>query len=109
MLKFSDECAATEAKLQSQYQKLFRSFNKCFSTYKKNSVLVQNLLFLSAGIFQTHIFEIKFLDFCTGIRLTRPADDGKKAGLLFPSKKRKCLFLTSKEDGGLDMNANKFC
>ena len=63
VFNFSDECAAIDAQTQSRHQKLFKSFNKCFSIYKQNGFLTQNLPILSAGIFRTHIFYAEFQDF----------------------------------------------
>ena len=65
----------------SQYQKLLKSFCKCFSINRQNDILVQNLVFLSAGIFQ-----IAF-HFKAGIRPYRPADGGKKGQGLFLTSK----------------------
>ena len=83
MLKFSNECEATEVQLRSRHQKLFRSFNKCFSIWKQNGVLAQNLLFLSAGILSDAYFSSSILGFSAGIQLSCPTDNGKRAGLIF--------------------------
>ena len=49
--------------MRLQDPKLFRFLNKCFFIKKQNGVLMQNLLFLSAGVFPMHIFQVAFHDF----------------------------------------------
>ena len=91
MLKFSDECAAIEAQSLSRHQKLVRSFNKCFSIQKQNGILVKILLFLSAGVFQTHIFQIALCDFRQESGFLAVLTVEKGQGLFFTSKKRERL------------------
>ena len=99
VLKLSHECAAVKAQSRLRHQKLFRSFNKSFSILKQNGVLAQNLLFSSAGIFRTDIFQIAFRNFRqeSGFLALLMVEKGQ--GLLFASKKGKGLFLTSKKNG----------
>ena len=81
MLNFLDEYAPIDAQSRSRHQKLFRSFNKCLSIQKQNGVLAQNLLFLNAGIYRTHIFQVAFHDFRTKFGFAD--SDYKGAGLIF--------------------------
>ena len=57
----------------------------------------QNLLFLSAGILQMHIFQIAFCDFRQESGFLALLIVEKGQGLLFTSKKGKGLFLISKK------------
>ena len=57
---------------------------------------MQNLLFLSAGIFRMHIFQLAFRDFWQESGFLALLMMKKGQGLLFISIKGKGLFLTSK-------------
>ena len=58
---------------------------------------MQNLLFLSAGIFQNAYFSSIISRFLARIVLFHSADAEKRAGLLFTSKKGQDAFLRSKK------------
>ena len=71
-----------------QHQK-FRYFNKCFSTWKQNGILAQNLLFLKAEIFLSNAyFSNSITLFLARIQFSRPADGGKKDRAFFSLLKK---------------------
>ena len=66
----------------------------------------QNLLFLSAWIFLTYIFQIAFRDFQQESSFLALLMVEKGHGLLFSSKTGKGLFLTSKNGQGTFLTSN---
>ena len=65
------------------------------------------MLFLSAGIFQTHIFRIAFCDFRQESDFLALLMVEKGQGLLLTSKKGQGAFLTSEKRGGVGMAPSK--
>ena len=98
VLIFSDECATIDAQSWTLHQKIFRYINVSPSRNKMVD-LAQNLLFLSAGIFQMNIFLVAFHDFRQETGFLPLLIVVKGQGLFFTSKNGRGAFEISKKRG----------